>query len=143
MRYLKNMATECLEFGYNFLSVDAMTHLLLSRVDKGGDTTDGPLSLTFDMEMLPRVVNEHDFLKRIIVSDEETFHVFNKVNKHSCRIWGSGNPHAVQEVERNSPKVNVCCALKEYTWKCTDFLLKTFCVLLCIFTFLSGFLSFF
>ncbi|GBL88047.1 hypothetical protein AVEN_133706-1 [Araneus ventricosus] len=31
--------------------------------------------------------------------------------KHNCRIWVSENPHAVQEVERNSPKINVWCAL--------------------------------
>ncbi|GBM57316.1 hypothetical protein AVEN_157499-1 [Araneus ventricosus] len=29
----------------------------------------------------------------------------------ATRIWGSENPHAVQEVERNSPKINAWCAL--------------------------------
>ncbi|GBN42029.1 hypothetical protein AVEN_192456-1 [Araneus ventricosus] len=57
------------------------------------------------------VLQEHDFLNSIIFSDEATYHVSNKVNKHNCRIWGSENPDAVQEVERNSPKINVWCAL--------------------------------
>lgn len=63
-----------------------MTNLLLLRLDKGGDTTDGFLSLTFAMEMLPRVENEHDFLKQVIVSDEATFRDSYEVNKFNCRI---------------------------------------------------------
>lgn len=63
-----------------------MMHLLLSRLDKGDETTDGPLSLTFAMEMLPRVKNEHDFLKQVIVSDEAAFRVSYEVNKFHCRI---------------------------------------------------------
>ncbi|GBO39016.1 hypothetical protein AVEN_101842-1, partial [Araneus ventricosus] len=35
--------------------------------------------------------------------------------KHNCRIWGSKNPHAVQEAERNGPKINVWCALSHDT----------------------------
>ncbi|GBM87830.1 hypothetical protein AVEN_38498-1 [Araneus ventricosus] len=67
--------------------------------------------VVFAVEVLDRIENEHDFLNRIIFSDESTFHANNKVNKHNCRIWGSENPHAIQEVERNSPKINVWCAL--------------------------------
>lgn len=33
------------------------------------------------------------------------------VNRHNCKIWGSENPHEYQEMERDSPKVNVWCAL--------------------------------
>ncbi|GBN27154.1 hypothetical protein AVEN_157270-1 [Araneus ventricosus] len=67
--------------------------------------------VAFPTEMLSRIENEHDLLNRIIFSDETTFHVSNKVNKHSWRISDSENPHVVQEVERNSPKINVWCAL--------------------------------
>ena len=42
-------------------------------------------------------------------SDEATFHVSGKVNKHNIRIWGSQNPCEV--LERNSPKINVWCGL--------------------------------
>ncbi|GBN01568.1 hypothetical protein AVEN_231566-1 [Araneus ventricosus] len=66
---------------------------------------------SFPTEILSRIENEHYFLNRIIFSDEKTFLVSNKVNKHNWRISGSENPHAVQGVERNSPKINVWCAL--------------------------------
>ncbi|GBN44129.1 hypothetical protein AVEN_1787-1 [Araneus ventricosus] len=65
---------------------------------------DGVQRVAFAVEMLSRIENEHDFLNRIIFSDEATFHVSNKVNKYNCRIWISENPHAVQEKERNSQK---------------------------------------
>ena len=50
---------------------------------------------------------------KIIFSDEATFHVSGKVNRHNVRIWGSENPHAILEVERDSPKVNVFCAVSK------------------------------
>ncbi|GBO17121.1 hypothetical protein AVEN_69861-1 [Araneus ventricosus] len=71
---------------------------------------DGSQSVTFAVETLSRIENEHDFLNRIIFLDEATFHVSSKVNKHNCRSWGSENTHAVQEVERNIPKINVWSA---------------------------------
>ncbi|GBN11387.1 hypothetical protein AVEN_259220-1 [Araneus ventricosus] len=71
---------------------------------------DGPQCVAFSVEMLSRIKNEHNFLSRIIFSEEATFHVSNKVNKHNYRIWHSENPHAVQ-VERNSRKINVWCVL--------------------------------
>ncbi|GBM49557.1 hypothetical protein AVEN_1888-1 [Araneus ventricosus] len=48
-------------------------------------------------------------------SNKATFHASNKLNKHNWRLWGSENPHEVQEVERNSPKINVWCALSHDT----------------------------
>jgi hypothetical protein len=47
------------------------------------------------------------FVKHVVFSDE----VSAKVNRHSCRIWGSENPHEVMEHERDTPKLNVWCAL--------------------------------
>ncbi|GBL86368.1 hypothetical protein AVEN_164542-1 [Araneus ventricosus] len=61
----------------------------------------------FAADMLSHIENEHDFLNRIIFSDEATFHVSNKVNLSTT----VKNPHAVQEVERHCPKINVWCAL--------------------------------
>ncbi|GBL79602.1 hypothetical protein AVEN_2961-1, partial [Araneus ventricosus] len=58
-------------------------------------------------------------------SDEATFHVSNKVNKCNCRIWGSENPHAVQEEERNSPKINLWCALSHDTVMWSFFFAET------------------
>lgn len=51
------------------------------------------------------------FLSRLIFSDEATFHISGKVNRHNCRIWGTENPHEDMEHERDSPKVNVWCTL--------------------------------
>ncbi|GBM23516.1 hypothetical protein AVEN_153089-1 [Araneus ventricosus] len=76
---------------------------------------DGPQRVAFAVEIVYRIENEHDFLNRIIFSDEATFCVRNKVNKHNCRIWGSENPHVLQGVERNSSNINVWCALSHDT----------------------------
>jgi hypothetical protein len=48
-----------------------------------------------------------DFLRRLVFSDEATFHLSDKVNGHKVRIWGTENPHATVQHERDSPKVNV------------------------------------
>jgi len=57
---------------------------------------------------------EYDtFLPRLIFSDEATFHLSGKVNRHSVRIWGLQNPQEALERERDSPKVNVFCALTQ------------------------------
>ncbi|GBM70960.1 hypothetical protein AVEN_112010-1 [Araneus ventricosus] len=68
---------------------------------------DGPQHVTFAVEMLSPIENEHYFLNRVMFSDEATCHLSNKVNKHNCIIWGSENPHVEQEVERKSPKINM------------------------------------
>jgi hypothetical protein len=47
----------------------------------------------------------------IVFTDECTFHLSGKVNTHNCRIWGTENPHEVIEHQRDSPKVNVWCAM--------------------------------
>jgi hypothetical protein len=46
-----------------------------------------------------------------VFSDEATFHLSGKVNRHNLRIWGMENPHATIEHELDSPKVNVFCAI--------------------------------
>ena len=46
-----------------------------------------------------------------VFSDEATFHVSGKVNKHNIQIWGSENPCEVVEKERDSPKINAWCGL--------------------------------
>jgi hypothetical protein len=40
-----------------------------------------------------------------------TFHVSGAVNYRNVRIWVSENPHAYVEHQRDSPKVNVFCAV--------------------------------
>ena len=57
---------------------------------------------------------EYDtFLQRLIFSDEATFHLSGKVNRHNVRIWGLQNPQEALEHERDSPKVNVSCVLSQ------------------------------
>ena len=61
--------------------------------------------------MLQRISEDEAFLKGVCFSDEATFHVSVKSNKHNVRIWGSENPHASRELQRDSPKVNVWCGI--------------------------------
>lgn len=67
----------------------------------------------FCVDMLDRLDGDEDFIGKIIFSDESTFHLSGKVNKHNCRIWGSENPRQSLEHVRDSPKLNVFCALSK------------------------------
>ena len=58
-------------------------------------------------------LEEDEFNKRLVFSDEATFHTNGKVNWHNVCIWGEENPHASIEHERDSPKVNVFCAISK------------------------------
>jgi len=46
--------------------------------------------MTFCTE-LQALMEEDDFFERLIFSDECTFHLCGKVNKHNVRIWGQEN----------------------------------------------------
>ena len=48
--------------------------------------------------MLKRISEDEAFLKRVCFSDEATFHVTGKLNKHNVRIWESENLHATREL---------------------------------------------
>ena len=58
-------------------------------------------------------LEEDEFNERLVFSDEATFHTNTKVNRHNVRIWGEENPHATIEHERDSPKMNVFCAISK------------------------------
>ncbi len=63
-----------------------------------------------------RIILAHSYLEpdmpdRIMFSDEATFHTSGFVNKKTCIIWGEKKPDEAQEYLRNSPKVNVWCAV--------------------------------
>lgn len=58
-------------------------------------------------------LEDEEFEKRLVFSDEATFHTSGKVNKHNVRIWGKENPHATVEHMRDSPKLNVFCAISK------------------------------
>jgi hypothetical protein len=61
--------------------------------------------------MLNHLKEDNLFLDKIVFSDEATFHLSGKVNRQNLIIWGSQNPHQVVEHVRDSPKVNVFCAV--------------------------------
>ena len=67
--------------------------------------------LAFCEDLLSRMETDQCLSERVIFSDEATFFLSGKVNRHNTRIWGSQNPHALIEMERDSPKVNMFCAL--------------------------------
>ena len=58
---------------------------------------------------MEKIEEDGHFLNRICFSDEATFHVSGKLNKHNARICGTENPHITREIECDSPKVNVWC----------------------------------
>ena len=60
---------------------------------------------------MEKIKKDGHFLNRICFSDEATFHVSGKLNKHNARIWETENPHITKEIECDSPKVNVWCRL--------------------------------
>jgi hypothetical protein len=60
-------------------------------------------------------IEENDnYLDLVLFSDESTFQVCGKVNRHNCRIWDSENPHQVIEYERDTPKLNVWLGLHKH-----------------------------
>jgi hypothetical protein len=56
---------------------------------------------------MDRIADDETFLSKICFSDEATFHLSRKVNRHNIRRWGSENLHAVVEYVRDSLKINV------------------------------------
>ena len=63
--------------------------------------------------MFQRIQDDGKFLDSVIFSDESTFHVSGSFNTHNYRIWGSENPRVSVEHVRESPKVNVFCAVSK------------------------------
>ncbi|KAJ8894522.1 hypothetical protein PR048_007179 [Dryococelus australis] len=53
-------------------------------------------------------IDEDNFLKRVVFSDEATFHISDVLNRHNVRIWGSEHLHESHEIVR---KVNVWCGV--------------------------------
>ena len=64
--------------------------------------------LCLDMQ---ETLKEDEFMKRLVFSDEATFHTNGKDNKHNVRILGKKHPHATVEHTMDSPKVSVLCTI--------------------------------
>jgi len=72
---------------------------------------DGSRRASFATEILRRIDEDNDYLKRVCFSDEATFHISGVVNRHNVRIWSSENQPVVFQNQQGSPKVNVGCGL--------------------------------
>jgi hypothetical protein len=69
------------------------------------EPNDRPQRQQFAIEMLDRIDQNPNYLSNVMFSDEATFHICGKVNRHNGRIWRSENPHSVWEHVRDSKKV--------------------------------------
>jgi hypothetical protein len=54
---------------------------------------------------------DENCLRGWMFSEEATFYVSGRVNRYNYTIWGSEDTHAIPEIERDSAKANVWCAL--------------------------------
>lgn len=62
---------------------------------------------------LSKSLRHDDFDDKLIFSDETTFHLTEKVNRHNVRFWGTENPRTVVTIERESSKVKVFRAISK------------------------------
>jgi hypothetical protein len=67
--------------------------------------------LDFCLQLPDLMSSDDQFLEKVQFSDEVTFHVSGAVSSSQCQNMGSENPHAYVEHQRDSPKVNVFCAI--------------------------------
>ena len=74
--------------------------------------TDKPLRREFCITLQEKL-EDNGLDDRLVFSDEATFHLNGRVNMHNTCIWGTENPHEIHEHERDSPKVNVFCAISK------------------------------
>jgi hypothetical protein len=65
----------------------------------------------FCRNMMNCIAEDETFLSEIFSSNKATFHLSGKVNRHNILVWGGENPHTVVEHSRDSPKINVFCAV--------------------------------
>ena len=67
--------------------------------------------LDFCLRLRKLMSSDDYFLEKVQFSDEATLQVSSAVNRRNVRIWGSENPHAYVEHQRDSPIVNLSCAI--------------------------------
>lgn len=66
--------------------------------------------MQFCTEMLHHLEGD-GFAEKFVCSDEATFHLHGKGNRHHVRMWRPENLYYAIEYIRNSPKMNVACAI--------------------------------
>lgn len=65
--------------------------------------------LDFALSFLARMQVDDNWPSHIFWTDEAHFHLDGAVNTQNCRIWGSTNPHAMQQQPLHSPYVTAWC----------------------------------
>ena len=83
---------------------------ILAAVVAGAESPGSQSFFTLCVDFQQRL-EEDGFVEKLVSSDEATFHVCGKANRHNVRIWGTENPHATMEHVRDSPKVNLFWAV--------------------------------
>jgi hypothetical protein len=63
-------------------------HAYTLQIVQALQPNDRPRRAAFATEILHRIDEDNDYLKRVVFSDEATFHISGKVNRHNVRIWG-------------------------------------------------------
>ena len=91
-----------------------MVPYMLKLVQKLKET-DKPLRREFCIAMQEKL-EDNGFDDRLVFSDEATFHLNGKVNKHNTHILGTENPYEIHEHEWDSPKVNSAISKKSVYW---------------------------
>lgn len=66
--------------------------------------------------MMQEAMEDDDFANRLVFSDEASFHLNGKLNRH-IRMWGTEQRNSV-ECEHNSLKLNVFGALSKTKQGC-------------------------
>jgi hypothetical protein len=65
----------------------------------------------FAVDIVNEINEKEQFLHRVMFRDEATFHVTGHVHRQNVRKWANERPHDFVAHERDSPIVNVWCAL--------------------------------
>lgn len=74
---------------------------------QGLNEDDPDRRLEFCESYVIRCEADTNFYKTILWSDEATFKINGRVNRHNCVYWDSVNPHLIMETELNAPGVCV------------------------------------
>lgn len=72
--------------------------------------------IKFCDNMMTRIDNDPNFLNCIVFSDEATFELNGRINRHNCRYWSDSNPHWAVEAHTQYPqKLNVWAGILNST----------------------------
>ena len=74
---------------HKFLHKRLRLHAYKLQIVQALKQDDYPRRTAFTEKVLQRIDDDNDYLNSVVFSDEATFHVSGKVNKHNIRIWGS------------------------------------------------------